>query len=200
VTELVGSEVPEAVPKEALRRIEVSSPAPQAVRYEWPSSLPPHVQPTLEVEAATSGRAEAPSSVEPLLAPSAVAVPVSLPSTAAAVSVPATAFDDEELVRQALQKYRAAYSGLDARLAQAVWPGVDRTALTRAFSGLESQELEFSACRVDLRGSTANAVCRGSASYVPKVGSREPRLESRVWDFALRKANGNWQIETARAQ
>jgi hypothetical protein len=34
---------------------------------------------------------------------------------------------------------------------------------------------------------------------VPKIGSREPRTESRVWTFTLRKLATDWQIETARA-
>jgi hypothetical protein len=104
------------------------------------------------------------------------------------------------LVRQALQKFRAAYSGLDARMAQSVWPTVDEPALMRAFRGLESQELRFTDCRVDVRGLTAAATCHGSAVYVPKVGNREPRVESRVWNFGLRKGWEGWRIETARAE
>jgi hypothetical protein len=37
----------------------------------------------------------------------------------------------------------AADEGLDARNAQAVWPGVNQAALARAFDGLESQSLTF---------------------------------------------------------
>jgi hypothetical protein len=104
------------------------------------------------------------------------------------------------LVRQVLQRYRKAYEGLDARSAQAVWPAVNEAALARAFDGLESQSLTFDACDVRLRGEAASATCHGSARYVPKIGSREPRMEPRVWNFTLRKAEGDWKIDSARTE
>jgi tetratricopeptide (TPR) repeat protein len=124
---------------------------------------------------------------------------------AAAVPPPAPpmveiAADDNQLVKQALQRYRVAYEGLDARSAQAVWPAVNQAALARAFDGLESQSLTFDACDVRVRGEVATAICQGSARYVPKIGSREPRTEPRVWNFSLHKAGGDWKIESARAE
>jgi len=107
---------------------------------------------------------------------------------------------DEDLVRGTLQQYRSAYENLDARSAQAVWPRVDGVALQRAFDGLQSQRLTFDDCQVQVRGTIGSAVCHGSARYVPKVGSREPRVEPRVWTFGLRKSGEDWQIDTARAE
>src|SRR6185312_5919171 len=107
--------------------------------------------------------------------------------------------DDSLLVKQALQRYRVAYEGLDARSAQAVWPAVNQAALARAFDGLESQSLTFDACDVRVRGEVATATCQGSARYVPKIGSREPRVEPRVWSFTLRKNGSDWKIDSARA-
>ena len=67
--------------------------------------------------------------------------------------------------------------------------------------GLESQTLTFDACDVQLRGDAAIATCRGSARYVPKIGSREPRVEPRFWNFSLRKTmSGDWTIDSARAE
>jgi hypothetical protein len=108
--------------------------------------------------------------------------------------------DESQLVKQTLQRYRVAYEGLDARKAQAVWPAVNQAALARAFDGLESQSLTFEACDVRVRGELATATCQGSARYVPKIGSREPRTERRVWNFALHKAGDEWKIESARAE
>ena len=108
--------------------------------------------------------------------------------------------DDSLLVKQALQRYRTAYEGLDAQSAQAVWPAVNQAALARAFDGLESQSLTFDACDVRLRGEAATATCRGSARYVTKVGSRDPRVEPRVWNFMLHKAGADWTIDSARAE
>jgi hypothetical protein len=104
------------------------------------------------------------------------------------------------LVKQVLQRYRSAYEGLDARSARAVWPAVNESALARAFDGLESQSLTFENCSVSLKGEAAAATCRGSARYVPKVGSHEPRVEPRTWSFTLRKYGPEWTIESARAQ
>lgn len=108
--------------------------------------------------------------------------------------------DDNLLVTQALQQYRTAYEGLDARRAHAVWPAVNQAALARAFEGLESQSLTFDACDVRVRGESAIAVCQGSAQYVPKIGNRQPRTEPRVWNFSLRKAGADWKIDSARAE
>jgi hypothetical protein len=127
------------------------------------------------------------------------------PARTAAVSPesvpsPPAAARDEDLVQQVLQRYRLAYDGLSAPSARAVWPGVDEAALQRAFDGLQSQRLTFSECRVEVRGNSGSAVCRGSARYVTKIGSREPRIEPRVWNFRLRKVADDWQIESARAE
>ena len=108
--------------------------------------------------------------------------------------------DDSALVQQTLQRYRRAYEGLDARSAQAVWPAVNEAALARAFDGLESQTLTFDGCDVQMFVATATATCQGSARYVPKVGSREPRVEPRTWTFTLRKDGSDWKIESARAE
>jgi len=107
--------------------------------------------------------------------------------------------DDRILVDQTLQRYRRAYNKLDARSAQAVYPAVNENALARAFDNLESQMLSFDSCDIDLQGRYAAVTCHGSSRYVPKIGNHEPRIESRVWSFTLRKDEGDWKIENARA-
>ena len=136
---------------------------------------------------------------------SAIAPPSAAPPTAFPVSSPAVpraidSADEVGLVKETLQRYRTAYDGLDARSAQAVYPAVNQAALARAFDGLESQTLTFDACDVQLRGEAATATCHGSARYVPKIGSREPRIEPRTWTFSLRKAGTDWKIDSARAE
>jgi hypothetical protein len=105
--------------------------------------------------------------------------------------------DDSSLIRETLERYRRAYNGLDARLAHAVYPGVDLTALERAFDGLRSQSLAFDTCSFAVRGESARATCKGSARYVPKIGSQEPRAERRVWTFRLDKEDRDWKIASA---
>ncbi len=101
-------------------------------------------------------------------------------------------------MKQTLQRYRRAYEGLDAQSAHAVWPAVNQAALARAFDGLASQAITFDACDVQVRGPIASATCRGTARYVPKVGSREPRIEPRTWNFGLKKEGSDWKIDSAR--
>jgi hypothetical protein len=134
--------------------------------------------------------------------------PVDLSETAILLSAESTTIehtgglpspiDDELPVQRTLRRYRVAYDGLDARSAQAVWPSVNQAALARAFDGLASQTLTFENCDVQLHGEAATATCRGNTRYVPKIGSREPRTEPRVWNFTLSKAGSDWKIDSAR--
>ncbi len=107
---------------------------------------------------------------------------------------------DEPLVRNALDRYAQAYSALDADAAQRVWPRVDRTALSRAFETLASQQVSLGDCEVDVTGATARATCSGSATWAPKVGSGSARTDARRWSFDLAKSGEGWQIVNARVQ
>jgi hypothetical protein len=124
-------------------------------------------------------------------------------STAASGSRPpaaTAAVEDTSGVRAALDRYRTAYERLDASLARTVWPTVNQAALARAFGDLESQSLNFRGCDIQVSGAAATAVCAGSTQYVPKVGSREPRVEPRRWNFTLRKDGAGWLIDSVRAE
>lgn len=103
-------------------------------------------------------------------------------------------------VEDTLHRYADAYTRLDAGAARRVWPGVDERALARAFQALESQGLVFEHCDLDVAENDATAACRGRARYVPKVGSREPRIERRQWRFRLHKSEAGWQIVQAEAR
>ncbi len=154
---------------------DVSPPPPDA-----PSVAPaPVVQPFAPVEVAASPRP---------------------PVEASSTDTAARPVDDRARVNLTLELYRRAYERLDARLAQTVYPGVNRSALARAFEGLASQSLAFDACNVVIQGATASATCHGSSRYVPKIGSREPHFEARVWTFTLRKRDTDWTIDTARVE
>jgi hypothetical protein len=188
-------------------------PVMPAVRPAVRLDSPPASMPATEITDAVSSASPGVPVVEfvpaPIPAPPPAPAPVPAPAPASAPApapapapvAPAVAPpDDQLLVKQALQRYRKAYEGLDARSAQAVWPAVNEAALARAFDGLESQSLTFEACDVRLRGEAANATCHGSARYVPKIGSREPRVEPRVWNFTLHKAGADWTIDAARTE
>jgi len=62
------------------------------------------------------------------------------------------------------------------------------------FDQLASQRLTFEGCSIELRGTQADATCRGSVQFVPKVGSRTPRIEKRQWTFLLLRGERAWTI------
>ena len=124
-------------------------------------------------------------------------------ATVAASVVPAAAIpgvEQQKGVEEVLRRYARAYGALDASAARAVWPSVDEKALARAFQNLASQNVSFDDCDIDIRGAVANASCRGQASYVGKVGNREPKTESRTWRFELRREGDAWMIEGVDAR
>jgi hypothetical protein len=101
---------------------------------------------------------------------------------------------EEELVRQLIDRYAVALERLDVGAAQAAWPTVDGKALKRAFGQLASQRLTFQSCGITISGSTANARCRGRATYQPRVGSGPVQLASREWTFDFSKQDTDWRI------
>jgi hypothetical protein len=106
---------------------------------------------------------------------------------------------DNSRVAQVLNQYARAFDRLDPGAARAVWPTVDERALARAFASLESQDVSFSYCDIDIKGAQASASCRGTASYVGKVGNRQARTEPRQWNFELKLHGDDWKIEKAVA-
>lgn len=94
-----------------------------------------------------------------------------------------------------LERYRQAFSALNAAGVEAFWPGVNKRALDRAFDQLEVQTFEFASCSIELGADAATAACAGRALFTPKVGGRIPQVESRRWAFELRRVNDVWIIE-----
>ncbi len=131
--------------------------------------------------------------------PTAASVaPVPPPEAASAAGRPVVPNPATEAaaVRVALDRYRDAFSSLDASSAKSVWPAVDERMLERAFNQMTTQRFTFDSCSIDVTGVRATASCRGRAQFVPKVGSRTPRVETRQWTFTLRRAERDWAIES----
>ena len=103
---------------------------------------------------------------------------------------------DATAVRAVLDRYRTAFSELDAREVKAVWPTVDEKALSRVFRQLARQSIVFTMCDVDVSDARGIASCAGRVEYVPRVGSQTPRNENRHWNFALRRGERGWTIES----
>jgi hypothetical protein len=143
-----------------------------------------------------------PNAPAPVPPPVPAASPVAVPETPTATRATGPSAPDEaaEAVRAALNRYRNALSNLDASGAKAVWPDVDEKMLTRAFSQLEQQLIVFDACNIDVAAARATASCNGRAQFVPKVGSRTPRFESRQWTFTLNRGERDWKIQSVTSR
>lgn len=148
-------------------------------------------------------RAPVPQRVPPTPIPAPASNAANVSNAVADSVVPAsvvTSPADTSRVEEVLRRYARAYDSLDASAARAVWPSVNEKALARAFQDLSSQNVQFDNCDIDIRGAVANASCSGAASYVVKVGSREPRTEPRLWRFELRRDGDAWKIENAETR
>ena len=155
------------------------------------TSGPPPVRsnpPTAASVAPVTPAAPAPAPPPPNTSPEAVPA-----ADRPAVPNPAT---EAAAVRVVLDRYRDAFSSLDASSAKTVWPAVDERMLERAFNQMTMQRFTFDSCSIDVTGAHATASCRGRAQFVPKVGSRTPRVEPRQWTFTLRRAERDWAIES----
>jgi hypothetical protein len=103
-------------------------------------------------------------------------------------------------VQAALSRYRRAFNTLDANAARDVWPTVNERTLSRAFERLEQQDVTFETCQLDIQNERAEARCSGTARYVPRVGSRTPRVDRREWRFSLVKSRDEWLIGAVDAR
>ena len=128
-----------------------------------------------------------------VIAPPPAALPASASSALSAIAV------EQSAVLETLREYARAYEALDVKATAAVWPSVDRRALTRAFSTLKSHQLELEDCRVTIADSSATPHCRGMVEYVRKIGSSAPRTGYQDLVFKMRKLGDEWFIDEVSA-
>jgi hypothetical protein len=79
-------------------------------------------------------------------------------------------------------------------------------ALTRAFSTLNSQQVDFDSCKLDLdqpaggHFQRATALCSGSVTYTRRVGNASPQSRALAWTFDLDRTSGRWLIRRVVAK
>jgi hypothetical protein len=171
-------ERPEPAPRSALDVPERSKPASSATVDSPPSAVS---------AVATTG-----TTVPPLPEPPPPSAPV--PAAVRSGVAPAARVDETPMIRTLLNRYEAAYNRLDAAAASSVWPGVNREALDRAFSGLVSQKVSLGLCDITVIGDIGGASCAGKARWEPRVGGGT-RTADRHWKFDLRRGADGWRIE-----
>jgi hypothetical protein len=185
--------------------------APADLDTSPPPPPPPadaSVLPPLAPPVATARDAETVASGRPVLLPPPSPEPRAAPRTADSrngassndAGGTSAAMADEGAIRGVLAHYQSAYERLDAGAAKAVWPSLDERALSRAFDGLVSQDVQFDACNVSLAGVRATASCTGEARYVRRVGNRNAQAERRQWTFFLAKNGAAWQIASVQVR
>ena len=120
------------------------------------------------------------------LTPTTPTVATIAPSLAPTLPTPASA--------TLLQRYQEAYDRRDVRTAAALWPSLDRPALTRAFAGLDRQDVHFDRCQIDASEARGSAVCVGTVRYVPSVGRAVEKEDRITWTFDLARSGEDWRI------
>jgi hypothetical protein len=181
----------------------VPGPLPRAT-VEEPVLAPPATPPSEPPSTPAAPPMPAPA---PAPAPSTATASPAAPRPAAPAAAPATAAIapagdvDNSAIRDVLGRYRSAFNALDARAAHQVWPTVNERTLDRAFGQLQQQNVSFDRCTIAVKGVMAEANCNGTTRFVPRIGSRSEQIESRQWNFSLRKAySGGWVIQEVEAR
>jgi hypothetical protein len=133
------------------------------------------------------------SSPQAFITPAMVAAPA-LTSVRPTESASRSVSEEEELVRRLLDEYTGAFERRDVRAQKALYPTVDSKALKRRYEQITAQRLTLESCGITISGSTANARCRGSATFQPRIGTRVLEYASREWTFDLSKQDTAWRI------
>lgn len=107
---------------------------------------------------------------------------------------------EDGAIRVVLGRYLFASNHLDPAAVRDVWPTADLNALERAFDQLESHEIGFDDCSIVISGAQARADCRGTLSYIPRIGQKRQRVEPRQWRIDLHKVDANWLIAAVAAR
>ncbi len=143
-----------------------------------------------------------PATREPWPAPPPASAPTPVSTSVAPSPESSTRAADINAVESLLGRYRWAFNNRDASAVESVWPSANVKALRRAFGQMESQEFAFDRCVTQFRIALAIATCSGRATYVPRIGTGTPRVESRRWTFTLEKLSRGWvvrQVQSGRA-
>jgi hypothetical protein len=118
------------------------------------------------------------------------------PPALLAAGVPqAQAASAETGVRDALQRYSAAFESLDVDAVKKVQPSVPTENLAKAFKDMRELKVAIDAVRVlSIDGTTARVSCKVTQTLTPKVGSKQTTSVTRV--MRLRRTADAWVIDS----
>lgn len=116
------------------------------------------------------------------------------PALLAAGMAQAQAAAAETGVRDALQRYAAAFESLDVNAVKKIQPSVPTEALAKAFKDMRELRVAIDAVRVlSIDGHKARVSCRVTQTLTPKVGSRQTTAVTRV--MRLQRTADAWVID-----
>src|SRR5688500_10574439 len=182
MVEVAVDRTPDSTREELAPRIPETEPAPV---------MPPDTQ--LPTGVANASRAVASAALIALRPPAVAAPRARSVAERKPADFTADVAGQEQNVLEVLHRYTRAFENMDVQATKAVWPSVDDRKLQRVYRQFDAQQVRFASCKFSINGSDANARCRGSATYRPKVGSRV-QLKEREWTFNLSRDDAGWQI------
>jgi len=176
----------------AARTADVSAPAvqsaPSAVASS-PAVAAPRPETTTPPVAAPVPTREAPVAQSP----AAPAVPAPATVTAAREAAPTrSAAGDEQSIRGVLQAYADAYSRLDARAVQGVYPSTDIAGLERSFARMRSQRVQIANERIQVNGATATVTCIWQTVF--ELSAAAPNRSAPQTTLTLQRSGDTWLI------
>ena len=97
-------------------------------------------------------------------------------------------------VRDALQRYSAAFESMDLDAVKKVQPSVPTQILAKAFKDMRELKVAIDAVRVlSSDGTTARVSCKVTQTLTPKVGSKQTTAVTRV--MRLKRSADVWVID-----
>ena len=101
---------------------------------------------------------------------------------------------DTRAIEAVLHEYERAFSTLDYRAVQSVYPSVDVSQLREQFDGLKNQTAQVQQAAISLDASgTATVLCTWSVDSEPKIRARRNTTSVRQ-RITLKKQSGRWII------
>ena len=100
--------------------------------------------------------------------------------------------NDQQLIREVLRTYEAAYTSLNADAVQRIYPSVPVGALKKSFSDLRAQTVKIDSEQIQVSGDEATVTCQIARSLSPRNSSTIHSV--RPSTIRLRKQGGRWVI------
>jgi hypothetical protein len=121
--------------------------------------------------------------------------PTPTPASPPPPAAPTTVVNDDAAIRQTLQRYQAAYEGLNPAGAKALNPGLDVRKLTDTFKQYTSLKYDIQIGRVEINRDGQSASVAATVTSMPMVKTGPPPTTRSNAVFRMRKTGDAWLIQ-----